>query len=323
MLPDTPDISYIIAAYNAAGTVARAVESALAQEGVDVEVIVADDCSVDETAHIVRSYAGDKVRLVSLPENRGPGAARNAAIADARGRWIGIVDADDEILPQRTRRLLACANVPGVDAAVDNLVIKADGKERLLHRTADLARLGNLSLAHFIDHNMLFAGRFNLGYLKPLVRRDFVRANAIAYDDQLRIGEDYLFLAKTLSRGAYCVVEPEAGYIYHSAKGSISHVMNLNHVQAMLRADRDFLVTFPIDAAARRAQLRRIKNLEEAAAFLTLVDHIKRRSVADAVKDVLRNPAAARHLKMPIAACIKSAMMALQTPISAVRRVAQ
>jgi hypothetical protein len=58
-------------------------------------------------------------------------------------------------------------------------------------------------------------------------------------------------------------------------------------------------------------------------AILTLVDHIKRRSVADAVKDVLRNPAAARHLKMPVAARIKSAIMALQTPSSAVRRVTQ
>ncbi|SCW82275.1 hypothetical protein SAMN02927900_05310 [Rhizobium mongolense subsp. loessense] len=61
----------------------------------------------------------------------------------------------------------------------------------------------------------------------------------------------------------------------------------------------------------------------EAAAFLTLVDHIKRRFVADAVKDALRNPAAARHLKMPIAARIKSAMTALQTPVSAVERVSQ
>ncbi|TCU15326.1 glycosyltransferase family 2 protein [Rhizobium sullae] len=323
MLPDVPDISYIVAAYNAAGTVARAIESVLAQEGVDVEVIVADDCSVDETAHIVRSYGSEKVRLVSLPDNRGPGGARNAAIADARGRWIGIVDADDEILPQRTKRLLTCADVPAVDAVVDNLVIKSEGKERLLHRTADLARLGNLSLAHFIDHNMLFAGRFNLGYLKPLIRRDFIRANGIAYDDQLRIGEDYLFLARTLSRGACCIVEPEAGYLYHSAKGSISHVMNLNDVEAMIRADRDFLATFPVDAAARAAQLRRIKNLEEAAAFLTLVDHIKQRSVADAVKDVLRNPAAARHLKMPITARLKRAMVALQTPSSAFRRVSQ
>ena len=52
-----PDISFIMAAYNAAETLSKAIDSALAQTGVTVEVIVADDCSTDETREVARGYA--------------------------------------------------------------------------------------------------------------------------------------------------------------------------------------------------------------------------------------------------------------------------
>jgi succinoglycan biosynthesis protein ExoO len=317
------DISYVIAAYNAQATIALAIDSVLGQQGVDVEVIVADDCSSDQTASIVRSYPSDKVRLVSLACNAGPGGARNAGIAKAAGRWVGIIDADDEILPSRTRRLLERASSAHADCIVDNVMIRTQHGERLLHRTGDLARLEELSLSHFIDHNMLFGGRFNLGYLKPVIRRDFLAAHTIAYDERLRIGEDYLLLAHALVHGARCVVEPEAGYVYNSAEGSISHIMTRTHVEAMLKADREFTTSFPLQGSALQAQQRRTKNLADALAYLELVDHIKQRSISKAIKDVLRNPAAARHLRMPIAVRVKSAMAALQTPMSAVREVSE
>lgn len=92
-------ISAVIPAYNSAGTLARAVASALAQTCPPAEVIVVDDGSTDDTASVGASF-GEPIRLIRR-ENGGPGAARNTGIRAARGQWIGLLDADDAWLPHR------------------------------------------------------------------------------------------------------------------------------------------------------------------------------------------------------------------------------
>ena len=92
-------ISVIIPAYNAERTVARAIESVLAQTRPADEVIVIDDGSDDATAEVVRSY-GNKVILIQQ-DNAGVSVARNTGIERATGDWIAFLDADDEWLPER------------------------------------------------------------------------------------------------------------------------------------------------------------------------------------------------------------------------------
>ena len=86
-----PRVSVVIPAYRSAGTIAEAVASVRTQTVDDYEIIVVDDASPDHTADVVAGLLrGDRERLVRLPENGGPAAARNAAIAKAQGEWIGI-----------------------------------------------------------------------------------------------------------------------------------------------------------------------------------------------------------------------------------------
>jgi glycosyltransferase involved in cell wall biosynthesis len=86
-------ISVIIPVYNGAAFVARAVDSALAQDFSDFEVIVVDDGSTDATGLILSKY-GDKIRVLRQ-ENRGPSVARNKGAAIARGEYLAFLDADD------------------------------------------------------------------------------------------------------------------------------------------------------------------------------------------------------------------------------------
>jgi glycosyltransferase involved in cell wall biosynthesis len=87
-------VSTIIPAYNSALTIARAVDSALAQTCKDQEIIVVNDGSTDGTAGILENY-GQTIIAISQP-NRGRAAARNAGLAIARGEYIAFLDADDE-----------------------------------------------------------------------------------------------------------------------------------------------------------------------------------------------------------------------------------
>ncbi|GGB07602.1 glycosyl transferase [Brucella endophytica] len=303
-----PDVSFIIAAYNAEDTIARAIESALAQEGVIVEVIVANDRSTDRTEAIAASYPN--TRVVTLPRNSGPGGARNAALDVAKGRWVAVLDADDAVLPDRMARMIARAEKAGAQAVVDNIEVVPEGEtsgERMFP-PGRLEKIERISLADFIGSNLVFRSTFNFGYMKPVFERAFLETHGFRYDEALRIGEDYIFLASVLAKGGKLIVEPIAGYVYHLRAGSISRVLEMHHVVSMLEADRKFLASFELDAGTRAAQARRTRSLEEARSFLALVHHIKRRSFRDIVKVAVSDPLALRHLSMPIAVRLKRLM---------------
>ncbi|CAN7197106.1 glycosyltransferase family 2 protein [Mesorhizobium amorphae] len=298
-----PDVSFVIAAYNAEATLDRAIASAIAQRDVSVEVVVVDDTSRDRTLEVARSYPQDIVRVVVLPENRGPGGARNAGLEVARGRWVAVLDSDDAVYPGRLSTMIARAEKAGAEIAIDNLqVVREDGvAEDTMFPAAYLESLGEISLADYIAGNIVFESRFNLGYLKPIFQRRFLNENGLRYDEGLIIGEDYILLASALAKGGRCVVEPTTGYVYHIRSGSISRVLELHHVEAMRKADAIFAETHAMDPEAAAAFARRSRSLRRAASFLSLVQHIKARSPLKAIWTALSDPAAVRHMSMPIA----------------------
>jgi glycosyltransferase involved in cell wall biosynthesis len=100
-----PRISVIIPAYNAAWCIRRAIDSVLAQDFHEHELIVVDDGSKDDTAAILADY-GEAVRVISKP-NGGLSSARNAGIAAARGEFVAFLDADDWWLPAKLARQVA------------------------------------------------------------------------------------------------------------------------------------------------------------------------------------------------------------------------
>jgi glycosyltransferase involved in cell wall biosynthesis len=102
---ESPRVSVVIPAYNAAWCVARAIDSVLAQTCGDYELVVVDDGSTDETASVVARY-GDRVRFVRQA-NGGLSSARNAGIKAARGEYVAFLDADDWWMPQKLERQLA------------------------------------------------------------------------------------------------------------------------------------------------------------------------------------------------------------------------
>ncbi|MCF3638937.1 glycosyltransferase [Rhizobium sp. TRM95111] len=318
-----PDVTFVIAAYNAAETIACAVASARAQRGVCVEVVVVDDCSSDGTRDVVLAFADPAVRLVALDRNRGPGGARNAGFDAARGRWVAVLDSDDAVHPERLSAMLAVAERENADVAVDNIeVVSPDGRSERMFAPELLGCLSWLTLADFIASNVLFEATHNFGYMKPVFRRRFLEENRLRFDEDLRIGEDYLLLASALALGAKCRVVPETGYVYHIRDGSISRVLKPHHVEAMLAADARFLLRFPLGTAAAAAQARRTRSLEEARSFLAIVGHLKNLSPRGALKVALGDPRALRHLRMPIAARLRRLAAPLARRKAAAHRAA-
>ncbi len=111
-------VSIVTPAYNAAQTIADAIESVVAQTHQAWELIVVDDGSTDSTAKIAGEYAAQEPRIRTISrENGGESAARNTGIANARYEWLAFLDADDWISPVHLERMTAeLAANPELDA---------------------------------------------------------------------------------------------------------------------------------------------------------------------------------------------------------------
>ncbi len=103
----TPAVSVVIPAYNRASTIRPAIESVLRQSISDIEVIIVDDGSTDETADVAEAMDDPRLRVLRQPHNSGAAAARNAGVAAARGALVAFQDSDDEWLPLKLEKQLA------------------------------------------------------------------------------------------------------------------------------------------------------------------------------------------------------------------------
>lgn len=231
-----PLVSVVIATYRRPQLVVRAIRSALNQGIRDMEIIVVDDASQDQTERIVRAIGDARVRYVCHDCNHGLPASRNTGIRLAKGRYIAFLDDDDEWLADKTRKQLSYIEAIGVDAVVGmGLIdgrIPSDSHERSEVTLSDLRR-GNKW------------GSCTL-FVKASVIRD------VMFDETLTVGEDwdvFIRLAKKYRIG--CLNEPL--FIYHqigqraAAQRMISAAINkttpadLEVRAAMLRKHRNFL----------------------------------------------------------------------------------
>ena len=102
-----PTISVIMPSYNGAALVGETIASLQAQTYGDFELIAVDDCSTDDTVAVLRAFDDPRIRVIEAPENRRVVRTRNAAFAEARGRYIAALDHDDLCHPTRFARQMA------------------------------------------------------------------------------------------------------------------------------------------------------------------------------------------------------------------------
>jgi glycosyltransferase involved in cell wall biosynthesis len=137
MTAETCRVSVLVPAYNSAATLPRAVRSALVQDLDDLEVLIIDDGSRDDASRVACELANadQRVRVITLPRNRGKPFAMNTGIAAASGRWIAVLDADDWYAPDRLSTLIRSAEHRQVDLVADIQFLYDDGAAQVV-RTA-------------------------------------------------------------------------------------------------------------------------------------------------------------------------------------------
>jgi succinoglycan biosynthesis protein ExoO len=217
-------VAVIIAAYNVAGWISRAIHSVQDQTVRPTEIIVADDCSTDGTAEIVARMAetDPSIRLLTSERNAGPGAARNRAIEATDADWIAVLDGDDAWKPHRLERLLEVSAQGDCAIVADNFTRFDDSTGlELGDAFYDSRPVSVLTATRFVasEHPL---GRVRFGMLKPMVRRQFLLERGIRYATEIGLAEDFHFFVRVLLEGGKGLLLNEAHYIYTLPQSPVS-----------------------------------------------------------------------------------------------------
>jgi glycosyltransferase involved in cell wall biosynthesis len=121
-------ISIVLATFNRAATLMRAVDSVLQQTVDDWELIIVDDGSTDESRALLDAVEEPRIRVVRHEKNRGVTAAKNSGLGEIRGEWFTLLDSDDEMTPDALEVMLECAERTGATAITCNCRDAITGK---------------------------------------------------------------------------------------------------------------------------------------------------------------------------------------------------
>ena len=189
---DQPLLSVIIPVYNAQGCLSLALESVFNQNIQDMEIILVNDGSKDDSLSLCRQYAARDGRIVVIDQqNAGPGAARNAALKVAKGRYISFVDSDDSLQPGAYRNMLdaiqeddACMVIAHFNILMNNQVFD---RGYIKQDTC-------LDLEDFFHALAYRPGSYYYSALwNKLYKRQIVQENQLVFDSALSWGEDFKF----------------------------------------------------------------------------------------------------------------------------------
>lgn len=207
-----PTVSVIMPVLNEERTVVGAVQSVLAQEDVDIEVLVIDGCSVDATAPLVRDMAAKdpRVRLLENPAVIIP-AALNVGLAAARGRYIARVDGHASISDDYLRRAVEHLDSDPTLASVGGL--RTGTAFTPSGRAVALALSSRFGVGDSLNH---FGQEFRLTDHASfgLTRTDVARAIG-GWDVNLPVNEDVDFDHRILQTGHFIAFDPEMHIQWH------------------------------------------------------------------------------------------------------------
>ncbi|MCI9634225.1 MAG: glycosyltransferase [Ruminococcus sp.] len=212
MEQEKPMISVIVPVYNVEAWIGRCLDSILAQTYENIEVILINDASSDESGRICDHYAArdGRITVLHFSENRGPSAARNEGIRKARGAFASFIDSDDYAEPCLLEKLYDNLLENGADVSAcgaDGIKLKG-GPPGTFSRSEAVC-----CLAHGVPFNLVPWGKL---YAMELVKKH-------PFDERYFYSEDLLFLYEILKSSNRVSYLPDRLYHYVNREGSQVH----------------------------------------------------------------------------------------------------
>lgn len=227
-----------------------------------------------------------RVRVLAGPA-KGLSAVRNASLDAALGRFAAVVDSDDILHPRHVECLLDGQKTSGAQICATNMITFHDGGPPTVFAPGRAWRQSRgIGVGEFIGQGMIGGAGVSLGYLKPLFDLAFLRRHRIRYDQNLRVGEDFDLVLRTMLAGGEYQFLPAATYYYRKHAASTSHRLAIADVEGLLAAIAGYRCE---DASHCTALQARRQNLEATLLHLQAIEAIKAGRAWRALAPLIKN----------------------------------
>lgn len=227
-----PLVSVIVPVYNAENHLTKTVESVLAQTHDNFELILVNDGSVDSSPEICKYFSEIDHRVRAFhQDNRGPGAARNRGIMEAKGQYLAFVDADDTVAEDWLERMVTlqmASNADLVCTGYNKLVVR-DGIIRKIKSFKPRAQLFQSKEEIRMNIGSILHSRFLNPLWNKLYSRRFVLEHGLFIEESFPLGEDFLFNLEYLVR---------CNSVHFSDIACYNHVINQDSLTHQFRKDK-------------------------------------------------------------------------------------
>ena len=228
---NNPAISVLVPLYNAEKYIGECLESLAAQTFQDFEIIIADDCSTDNSRAVVQNFSenfGERLRLVKLPKNSGcPSVPRNFALGKARGKYVYYLDSDDLLTETALEELHTVAENFNADVVhVEKALCFKDGSKELRDWSFQTGEFVTEPTPETEDIgarvNDFTRRRYIWWGCNKLFNRQFLTANKIRFPE-VDCFEDMAFAFMCIVAAKNYVRVPFMSYLYRLRNDSLSH----------------------------------------------------------------------------------------------------
>ncbi len=270
-------VSIIIPCYNASRWIAEAIDSCLWQTYSNIEIIIIDDGSRDNSLEIIKSYAKKNKNIIwqSIPHRSG-NHARNVGLSICKGEYIQFLDADDYILPEKIKRQVDFLESTGAD------IVYGDWRHQYHHPNGTYT-LGDIKITQKqTDILESLLSTWWVAVAALLYRRKAVEKSG-GWDETLSAAQDRDFFISVVMRGAKVVYQPGCYSIYRrygnvtvstasKPRWIMAHCIVLEKVERKLAQNKQLSSNYQRALAAGYFDMARYALLEDYSLYLKLLD---------------------------------------------------
>lgn len=279
-----PSSSIIIPVYNTARYLRECLDSVLAQDFKDVEIICINDGSTDGSLKILEEFQEKDRRIqIITQQNKGVAAARNAGLAVAQGKYIGFVDSDDRVERYYFRNLLHAAEKFETDITVADFLAEINGKTYLTSTPfAKNRRLDKKEIQQELFPELIKSDSLNSCWNK-LFKASLIKNHNVLFPVGITVGEDAAFVREAFTKAQSAVFTPENGYFYRETQGSASrNILGKNYLKyALLHYNDDFA---ELGSALTPDQISELKSVRLVHNLIALVSMVYQSSGSEQSK---------------------------------------
>jgi len=233
-----PLVSIIIPAYNSEDTISKCIESICAQTYKNIDILIVDDGSADNTIGLCGLFLEKDSRIrIIMQENQGPFNARKKGIFAAKGDFVTFVDSDDWLENDHIESLVYAMNQYDMVAAGFS---RCDDRETVCVRNSLDEGVYDVTTERFWKEYLInpkvfegapIAGIHNALWCKLFIREKCIDAVNLIPDVDAKMNEDYLFLFSYLMKSKRIIVVDKFSYVYVENKESVTQRMYMNYLR--------------------------------------------------------------------------------------------